>query len=89
MNSPAEWDLLVEPDIEKKFKRFPKRDALVVWENMLQLAANPYFGDVKKMKGQTNSWRKRVGAYRVFYRIFSDTRVVAVYDVERRTSKTY
>jgi len=53
------------------------------------LAANPYAGDVWKMKGEEHSWRRRVGNCRVFYELFPNERVVHVYKIERRTSKTY
>ncbi|MBI2623743.1 MAG: type II toxin-antitoxin system RelE/ParE family toxin [Candidatus Liptonbacteria bacterium] len=53
------------------------------------LAANPYAGDTWKMKGEEHSWRRRVGNYRIFYELFPNERVVHVYKIERRTSKTY
>ena len=54
-----------------------------------ELATNPFVGDIQKMKGEENIWRKRVGSYRVRYEIIKEEKVVHVFRVERRTSKTY
>ena len=50
---------------------------------------SPYIGDIEKIKGESNLWRRRIGAYRVFYEIKQEERIVHVFWVERRTSKTY
>ena len=34
-----------------------------------KLPLNPYAGDIKKMEGEEYVWRRRVGAYRIFYEI--------------------
>jgi len=41
------------------------------------------------MKGEENVWRRRVGAYRIFYELISKEKTINVFRVERRTSKTY
>ncbi|PIQ07418.1 MAG: hypothetical protein COW72_00415 [Candidatus Nealsonbacteria bacterium CG18_big_fil_WC_8_21_14_2_50_37_10] len=43
----------------------------------------------KKMRGEKNVWRRRVGAYRIFYELIQKEKVIHVFWVERRTSKTY
>jgi len=53
------------------------------------LPADPYFGDIQKLKGEKNAWRRRVGDYRIFYKIYIEKRLVLVFKLERRTSKTY
>lgn len=83
------WDLEIDPSILKTLKRIPQRDARGVLEVIRLLPANPYFGDIQKMKGEENAWRRRVGSYRIFYKIKVSERVVLVFDFDRRTSKTY
>lgn len=50
---------------------------------------NPFEGDIEKIKGEENIWRRRVGAYRILYEIFTKERVVLIADIRRRTSTTY
>jgi mRNA-degrading endonuclease RelE of RelBE toxin-antitoxin system len=53
------------------------------------LSRNPYGGDIAKLGGEEDVWRRRVGAYRVFYEVNQKKRVIYIFRVERRTSKTY
>jgi len=54
-----------------------------------ELVTNPYSGDFKKILGEENSWRRRIGAYRIFYEIIPQEKTIFVFRIERRTSKTY
>lgn len=40
-------------------------------------------------EAEENSWRRRVGNYRIFYKIYIATKVILVFRIERRTSSTY
>jgi mRNA-degrading endonuclease RelE of RelBE toxin-antitoxin system len=46
-------------------------------------------GISKKMKGEKDVWRRRVGVFRIFYELIPEEKIVHVFKVERRTSKTY
>jgi mRNA-degrading endonuclease RelE of RelBE toxin-antitoxin system len=50
---------------------------------------NPFFGDVRKLKGGQDGFRRRVGDWRVFFDVYSEERRVVVTAIERRTSTTY
>ena len=89
MSSLKNWDLEVDPDIYKFLKRQPRRDAEVILDIIRLLPADPYFGDIQKMKGTTNIWRRRIGNYRIYYKVDIKERVILVFMLERRTSKTY
>jgi mRNA-degrading endonuclease RelE of RelBE toxin-antitoxin system len=39
---------------------------------------NPFSGDVLKLEGSNGRWRRRVGSYRIFFAIDSNTGTVAV-----------
>ena len=67
----------------------PRRDAEVILEVIKILPLNPFFGDIQKMKGEDNAWRRRVGSYRIFYKIKASEKVILVFHLERRSSKTY
>lgn len=89
MNSNKNWVLQIDPVIYKKLRRIPQKDAERILFIIESLSANPYFGDIKKMKGEENTWRRRVGSYRIFYEIISQLKIINVFYIERRTSKTY
>ena len=55
-----------------------------VAEAISQLATTPRPHGSKKLKGTTNSWRVRVGDYRVLYDIADAVRIVRVYRVRHR-----
>lgn len=90
MNSNENWKLKIRERIWKDIARFPiKYRERIVKVIAKDLPLNPYSGDIEKMEGEKNSWRRRVGAYRIFYEIYPREKTVYVYRVERRTSKTY
>jgi len=49
----------------------------------------PYSGDLVKLDSEENLWRLRIGAYRIKFQIRNKDRIIYVYEIERRTSKTY
>ena len=79
----------IMPEILKTLKKIPRRYAEAILEITKLLPVNPYFGDIQKMRGEENSWRRRVGAYRIFYKIKDSEKLILVFRIERRTSKTY
>ena len=89
MNSRENWDLQIEPVIYKALKRVPRHDAEDILLVIKLLPSDPYFGDIEKMRGEENSWRRRVGNYRIFYKIKNAEKIILVFRLERRTSKTY
>ncbi|OGZ97753.1 MAG: hypothetical protein A3J10_02740 [Candidatus Sungbacteria bacterium RIFCSPLOWO2_02_FULL_54_10] len=79
----------IDPDVFKTLRKIPRYDAEALLAVVRLLPADPYFGDIQKMKGEENTWRRRVGAYRIFYKIKVAEKVLLVFRVERRTSKMY
>lgn len=89
MSSQENWDLRIDTSVFKFLQKTPRRYSAAILVGIRLLSTNPFFGDVQKMKGEDNVWRLRIGAYRVFYKIFSKEKIILVFHVERRTSKTY
>lgn len=89
MNSKTNWVLEIDPAVFKELKRIPRKDAERILFIVKSLSINPFGGDIQKMKGEENVWRRRVDAYRIFYEIISKEKIIDVFRVERRTSKTY
>ncbi|OGZ99904.1 MAG: hypothetical protein A3C07_03100 [Candidatus Sungbacteria bacterium RIFCSPHIGHO2_02_FULL_47_11] len=83
------WALIIDEDVRKYLKRIPKDDAKRIFDAIQGIPLNPYGGDIQKMEGEKDSWRRRVGAYRIKYEVRVKERIIYVFDFERRTSSTY
>ncbi len=90
MNLNSGWQLKIREKVLKDIVKFPQKDLNKI-EDVLEseIIQNPYRGDIQKMKGEENVWRRRIGAYRIFYEVVAQEKVVYVFRVERRNSKTY
>lgn len=89
MNSNKNWVLEIDPGVLRSLKKIPRNDAAKILKVIEVLMLNPYFGDIQKLGGVDNTWRRRVGSYRIFYKLISSRNTILVFHVERRTSGTY
>ena len=55
----------------------------------LQAAAYKATEHIARLKGEPNSWRRRVGNYRIFFDVDPVRRVIDIIEITRRTSTTY
>lgn len=83
------WKIIIRSVAQKQLNRLPSKDHLKLKKAIEEFYFNPLVGDVKKMTGEENVWRRRVGSYRIFYEIIEKESVVYIYDITRRTSSTY
>lgn len=49
-----------------------------------QMAIDPFAGDVRPLKGEPDAYRRRVGDWRILFRVDPATRTVTVYRVGPR-----
>jgi len=89
MNSDTSWVLQIDPQVFKTVKRFPPKDRKRILVVLANVGKDPFIGDIQKIKGEENVWRRRVGSYRVFFEIYQVEKAVHIFHVERRTSTTY
>jgi len=83
------WKLKIAKRASKEMKRIPKKDAKRLLFVLEKLTENPYQGDIEKVKGEENVWRRRVGNYRILYEIILKQKYINVFQVRRRTTPTY
>ena len=83
------WEIKIAKRIYKEMRHLPSRDARQILEVLESLPVNPYDGDIEKLSGEENVWRRRVGTYRITYELLSKDKFIAVLDVQRRTTTTY
>lgn len=83
------WQVRIANTARKNLKRFPIKDKERIKLSLDELVFNPYGGDIEKMEGKENSWRRRIGSYRVFFDIDKKNKIINVVHIKRRTSSTY
>ena len=83
------WVLIVNSFVRKTLKRIPRKDAERIVQVFEELTVNPYAGDIRKMEGEDDTWRRRIGSYRIKYEIKTSEKIICVLEVIRRTSKAY
>jgi mRNA-degrading endonuclease RelE of RelBE toxin-antitoxin system len=89
MNTSMPWTVILAGPAEKSLRRIPASDRERIHAALVDMAADPFRGDIKYLKGQRGRLRRRVGNWRIFFRPVPDQRHVLVSAIERRTSTTY
>jgi mRNA-degrading endonuclease RelE of RelBE toxin-antitoxin system len=91
MNSAKQklWLVVLAGPALKSLKRIPAHDRARVRAALDAMEENPRAGDVRKLKGGHEGFRRRVGDWRIFFDLYPEERRVVVTAIERRTSTTY
>ncbi len=89
MNSSNDWRVDTAKKVDKFLQSIPLADHERLISAFDDFVHNPWHGDIVKLKGEPNSWRRRVGNYRIFYTIHQDQHAVWIGEVDRRTTTTY
>ena len=89
MNSNHTWNVHVPKSVGKTLEKFPKQEKERILEILRSFEVNPWEGDIIKIKGEANAWRRRIGNYRIFYSILRENNLIEIKEVERRTTRTY
>ena len=89
MSSAKNWVLQIDDSVYKFLAKIPRKDAERILSVIQDLPLDPFRGDIKKMKGEQNVWRRRIGVYRIRYELIVEEKVIHVFLVERRTSSNY
>jgi len=77
-------DLIINSAAEKQMRRLPAKIHARVLSALDGLKENPRPRGSKKLKGEDNLWRIRVGDYRVVYTIEDDKLIILVVRVAHR-----
>ena len=79
------YKILIERRAEKDLKALEQSDYHRILERLLILRENPRLHNTKKLVSSRNSWRLRVGDYRVLYDIFDSKKEIKVYRIKHRS----
>ena len=82
--------VIIDPSVSKKAKKFLKPAHLEKLRRFVRvLEENPVPSeefDVKRIRGQENLFRLRLGKFRVLYVVFWKDKVIVVKDIQPRES---
>ena len=80
MSYRVEW----KPSAARAFRKLPKQAQDRIRPRVDALATDPRPDGVKKLEGDENAWRIRVGEFRILYEIHDAVLFVMVLRVARR-----
>lgn len=83
------WVVYVTKSAKKQLSKLPTKDSQRVDAAIDVMDSDPFFGDLQKLGGHENRWRRRVGNYRIFFLVLSQERTIYIYNIKRRASNTY
>lgn len=89
INLKMNWHIYVRGKAKKQLQRLAEEYVKRIELAIDEMATNPFGGDIEKMGGEENVWRRRIGVYRVKYEVSVRERTVQIFSIERRTSSTY
>jgi len=81
------FQVIASPRARKALKKLPERHRRRIIELLVIFRENPVpaeYYDIKKLKGQTDTYRARIGDIRVIYEIIWDSKKVHVLLIKRR-----
>jgi len=78
------YTVLLSKSAQKQLYKLPAIVAGQVEQKLLELEENPRPPGCKKLLGEENAWRIRVGGYRVLYEIKDRVLIIHVVDIDHR-----
>ena len=84
------WTVNLTRTASHELKRAPKSDQARIRAALLEMRDDPYFGDIKRLRGYSGkTFRRRVGNWRILFTVYDDRIIVEVEEILRRSSTTY
>ena len=83
------WQLCIANQARKSLLRLPRNSSDRLLTVLGEIGEDPYRGDIKKIKGEVDTWRRRVGRYRITYEILVSDKTINVTLIEMKSDNTY
>lgn len=78
------YEIRIKKSAQKEIKALPKNVIKRVLNKIKQLAEEPRPSGCRKIVGTENTWRIRVGNYRIIYNVFDEILLIEVIAVKHR-----
>jgi len=83
------WLVEVARSAVRALARAPAGDRRRLERALTAMQQDPFTGDLRRLLGEERRWRRRVGDWRVIFRVNATQRIVSVDSIVRRGSTTY
>jgi mRNA-degrading endonuclease RelE of RelBE toxin-antitoxin system len=83
-----EFSVVIVDRADRSRSRIPASDLRRIMAAIETMRADPFSGDVVKLK-DTDAYRRRVGSYRIIFSVDFASLTVRILDVLRRTTTTH
>jgi len=80
----VKYRIVVKRRAEKELGSLPQKDIKRIVTAIDSLAENPLPLNTKKLSGQKDRWRIRVGHYRILYTIDESERLITIFRIGHR-----
>lgn len=83
---PDVYRVIIEHDAEKALAKLPRDLGMRLRDAIKALGQDPRPRGIKKLQGQHDLYRRRVGDWRITYAIYDDRLIVLIVEVAARGS---
>ena len=85
------WDVRLSKTAAKQLSKAPRNYQDLILERLVEMAEDPFRGDVKPLKGVQwrGRYRKRIGRWRIIFIPYQNERLVEIAAILLRSEKTY
>jgi mRNA interferase RelE/StbE len=80
----AEYKVEWKRSAVKELEKLPRQAVTRIVEAVRNLASNPFPGGTRKLAGSEQTYRIRVGVYRILYSVYADKFIVEIIRVKHR-----
>ena len=91
MNSNEPWTVRLARTAAKQLESLPTDRQNLIRKGLREMAADPFRGDVRPLKGKQwkGRYRKRVGQHRIIFTLDHSAKEIGVSAILLRSEKTY
>jgi mRNA interferase RelE/StbE len=72
------WTVIIQDKEKRYLAKIPRRERERLLDALLAMSADPYAGDVVKLKGSLEGYRLRVGRWRILFAVDADAHKVII-----------
>ena len=78
------YRLRIKRSAERDLRRMPRHVLLRIHQHILGLRSEPQPSGVRKLKGNVEGWRTRLGDYRIVYKVDDGDKTVTIVRIRHR-----
>ena len=83
------WIVRASHGAQKALARADGKDRKLLKAALKQFESDPLVGDLKRLKNERATFRRRLGDWRIFFDLVPESFTVLIVSIERRSTTTY